>query len=155
MHLTLENLHMYCTEEGDCLLWNLCVTSEGRPSARLDGKVRDVARYVYTLRHGPIPKGMVVAQRCRNYRCLECLEAITHTEKNIRNVGRRSLGMYGTASLVAQGRIKLDMEKARAIRSSDKASVDLAREYGVHRTTICDVRLGRIWRERAMSVFNQ
>ena len=158
MHLTLENLHLYCDEEGDCLLWNLGMNSANRPIARLDGKTRDVARYLYTLIHGSVPDNCSITRTCGNSRCLACLDAITHSKRNKQSAAdRKTANHYQSLFERAkkQGLIKLDLAKVQQIRASEKPALQLAAEYGVSRSTINDIQRRRTWRDTAMSVFNQ
>ncbi len=44
-------------------------------------------------------------------------------------------------------KVKLSMEKARAIRLDPRISSEVAAEYGVSISTICDVRSNKLWKE--------
>lgn len=46
--------------------------------------------------------------------------------------------------------VKLDMDKAREIRASDKSTRVLAREYNVPQSHVQNIKVGRAWREQPL-----
>lgn len=87
-------------------------------------------RFSYMLRHGSVPD--TLDHLCRNPTCVnpDHLEPCSRGE-NVRR-GKRA---------------KLNWDAARAIRRSALSNKALAVLYGVHPTTICNVRAGRVWAE--------
>lgn len=57
-----------------------------------------------------------------------------------------------TANSRKRACVKLDMEKARAIRSSDKSTRALAREHNVPQSHIQNIKVGRAWRESPLTM---
>jgi len=96
------------------------------------GKSRSAHRMIYEQFVGEIPPGMVLDHICRNTYCVnpDHLEVVTQTE-NI----RRGKGT------------KLNVAAAMQIRKEpmSKTHVELARIYGVSRTTISYIRKGKSW----------
>ena len=150
MKLTLDNLHHYATEEGDCLLWNLGCNGDGNPIARVDCKCVKVRRYVFeTLLGKPVHKNKRVTTKCCNPLCIspKCLRAMTYGEINRKTIkaGRRIVDSESMRrAVIKSGQAKLH-EHVQAIRLSDEPSLVLAQRYGVNPSTIRDVRFGRTW----------
>ena len=154
MKLTIENLPMYCIEEGECLLWKQGVQSNGYPQARLDGRTQLVRRYVYvTLMGKELIRGRAAVAKCGNIRCVApgCIVSRTFGKvlSDCYANGSRSAST-GYLSMIKrmekQGRTKLDFEKAREIRTRVESTDDLAREFGCSPSAIKEARSGRSWR---------
>ena len=99
------------------------------------GNMIPAHRIAWELTHGKIPEGLVVRHRCRG----KCV-----------NPNHMELGTYrdniddkyrdGTNAK------KLTEENAREIlRRDNDRLVDLAKEFGVSKSSICDIRQGRTW----------
>jgi hypothetical protein len=160
MKLTLENLPMFCTEEGDCLLWNLSLNSTGKPQARLEGKSGSlVQRYVYqTLMGKQLQPGRRITTRCQNPICVApgCLFASTFSAilKRSYATGKRSTSDEYAARLgrhISAGKTKLTAEIAQQIRESEETGIALARKHGVNPDTIYRIRQGLSWRSPLVS----
>ena len=165
--LTLREIEMRCTKDGDCWIWAQGVNGKGHPQAHINGKGGQmVRRYVWELHHGrKLPaKGWVVFAECRSDRCCcpEHLEAMprgkrTHLAYVLgeRVPAAEYRGRLSTC--IKRGMAKLSMDVARQIRARmDEPNTRLAAEYGVHPKTIYSIKNGRSWREsaRGASVFN-
>lgn len=163
MKLTLDNLHMYCEEEGNCLLWKLSLNQNAHPQARLEGRTQLVRRYVYlTLLGRRLPPKHNVSTRCRNPLCIapDCLVARTQamSVKLSYSSGRRcTTTEYASRveRIIKQGLTKLTREDVATIRASSEPHTVLAERFNVHRKTIAAARSGRYWKlPAANSVFN-
>ena len=105
MILTLESLPRYCTEEGDCLIWNQSCNSGGKPQARLDGKGWLVQRYVYfVLKERPIDAKLRLTTRCGHRMCVspDCIVASSYGAilKRAYAKGNRSTALEYTKRVV-------------------------------------------------------
>jgi hypothetical protein len=69
------------------------------------------------------------------------MEALFH-------VRRRRWALRNAVS-VARPNAKLNWEAVYTIRASREPAAALARRFGVDQTTVCNVRAGRAWTERA------
>lgn len=128
-HAKRKHPHPYqVNEETGCWEWMWCISSCGYGALKRDGRVLKAHRVYYERHKGPIPDGLQIDHLCRNRRCVNPahLEAVTKTE-NLR-----------------RGRVaKLNLEQVEAIRKLEgqERGADVARRYGVNRTTIY-----RIWK---------
>jgi HNH endonuclease len=107
-------------------------------------------RLAWELTNGPIPPGLCVLHRCDNPSCVNpdhlWLGSQADNVRDMIDKGRR-----GDSSLIGvrNGRAKLTPEAAGQIRSLHARGLatytDLARVYGVGKSTICRVVLERAW----------
>ncbi|WP_327747989.1 HNH endonuclease signature motif containing protein [Streptomyces europaeiscabiei] len=73
-----------------CMLWNVSTFAGGYGQFKLNGRSVLAHRVAWTLRHGPIPDGLVVdhvyLRGCRSKRCVNVahLELVTQEENNRR-----------------------------------------------------------------------
>lgn len=88
MHLTLDNLRNYCTEEGDCWLWNLSL-KRGYPQATI-GKQGGVLvrRHVFSWTR-EIRKGWRVMSTCGEKRCVNPCHLMQASPGRILEVAHR------------------------------------------------------------------
>ena len=161
MILNAENLHMYVEECGDCMLWKLGKNSAGHPYARLDGQARQVRAYVYEHIKGRTKrKGYVISPNCRNWLCVSPDHLVQITRGEMIRLSYK-YGARGTPheyrskmqSMVNQDRTKLTFEIAEHIRmnESDIPNPVLGLKYGVHRSTIADIKNSKSWKPLAVS----
>jgi DNA-binding XRE family transcriptional regulator len=155
---TLETVRSRCIEVGKCWLWDQSCNSGGYPQASINGRNTMVRRFVFeTLLDKRVRDNEVVSSRCRRMTCCspDCLVALTYSErlKRCYSRGTRSTTVEYLSRrrrAVKQGITKLSIEKARDIRSRvGQTHSELAREFGVHRSTIKMIRLGKYWRDHA------
>ena len=119
-------------------------------------------RRSYEIAHGPIPDGKVVITTCRELLCVnpDHLQLVTRGQliklsyKETRNTQHEYPRRL--AARVAQGGLKLDIEKAREIRASELKAEDEAKRLGVSVSLVHKIRQGKIWREvvQGASVFS-
>lgn len=168
MKLTLENLPMYCTACGDCLLWNQGVQSGGHPQAHINGKPGVlVRRHLFTELLGQrIPKGHLVTTKCGNRLCLAPEHVITMSMSKLKardySEGRRIVATEYASRLrgrLSHGRVVLDWGKVAEIRAAgpEVTNTALAVKFGTSLKTIGNARRGKTWRvsHAASSVFTQ
>jgi hypothetical protein len=155
MKITRENLHMFCHDCGDCLLWKLGVNSQGQPCARIDGKRVTVRRYVYEHVYGRQVRATdCIATRCGNSRCLAKNHLLRRTRSQL--IKQQYLdGMRNTPGeylrrlhgAMRTGPAKINMEIARQIRAERGTQTAIAAKYGISRPAVSQIRRGRTWRE--------
>ena len=96
-------------------------------------------RLSYRLFVGPIPDGGLVLHRCGNAACVNPHHL--YVGDALQNQKDRNFHAQFDARRVPQ--TKLTNSDVLNIRASTKRNVDLAREYGVQRSTISNIRHGR------------
>ena len=115
-----------------CWIWQGAVSSSGYGNRWVEGKTVLAHRFYYEELVGTIPSDLQIDHLCRNKLCVnpEHLEAVRPAVNT-----RRGL------------RSKLDKRAVEFIRSHpDFNGEELAKKFGVNRSTICHVRRGRVWK---------
>lgn len=150
--LTMERLLSRTERRGECLIW----TGSGRGLAghgqiRSGGEAMATHRAAWLLAKGPIPEGMHVLHRCDTPRCVnvEHLFLGTHKENMAdRHVKGRDAIHRGEDN----GQAKLTAELVATLRARYKpkhrkdGAAAMAREVGVHPTTLRDALFGVSWK---------
>lgn len=121
-------------EATGCWNWAGAMTTKGYGQVRRGGRNHQAHRWMYEQRHGPVPAGMQLDHLCRNRRCVnpDHLEAVTPATNQ-----RRAKSTKLTEEAAAEIRRRLATEHPNL----------LAAEFGVHPTTIYQIRSGRTWRD--------
>ena len=103
-------------------------------------------RFIYEELFGFIGKDLVVRHKCDNPSCInpEHLEIGTQKD-NMRD--RQLRGRTAITSGEKSGKAKLTWEQVRAIRRDNKSLSQIAKQYGVHKSTIAGIKQGKTWRE--------
>jgi hypothetical protein len=159
----VERLRLRCIcNDDDCWIW-AGATSHGLPSVKRfkdgEGATVSARRVMYEASRGrALRPSDRVSTRCGNVACLnpEHLKRNSFTDvakKVAATPAGRAMRVLAGRRSRADSRSKLDMDKARYIRASDKPSRELAQELGVSRTLIDYVRKGDRWREDGANPF--
>jgi hypothetical protein len=125
---------------------------------KVDGKNTPAHRYAYQLFCGEIPAGMVVCHHCDMPSCVNPKHLFVGTpadnEADKIRKGRQSSGERHRKALSHLDRTgensvcaKLNWEKVRQIKASNKAQRQIAKMYGVSQTVISNIKLGKTWRQ--------
>ena len=165
MKITLNNLHMYCDECGDCLRWKLSCNSAGSPQANLDGRTQLVRRYVYWLMGGKLQGNKTrIGVSCGDSLCVAPDHLVARTYGQVLKAIYRSGARSGASAYVKRleqaqqsGMVKLTWDKVREIRALPPQTLrSIADQYGIDPRTVASVLKGDSWRERVpgASVFD-
>lgn len=125
-----------------CWLWTGAILASGYGQLRVGEKGQRAHRVSYELHIGPISGGMHVLHRCDVPSCVNPshlwlgVPADNSADRNKK--GRQAVGE-------SQGSSKLTEAEVQSIRTSDKTHRALARQYGVHYSTIGSIKLGKKW----------
>jgi hypothetical protein len=101
-------------------------------------------RLIYMKYHGPVPEGMIVRHKCDNRLCVnpEHLELGTKND-NVQDAVARNRQAKGNKIWSS----KLTEKEVQEIIKDDKHSYgELARRYGVSKTTIFYIKHGKTWK---------
>lgn len=145
-----------CPECGAMTLWSgNNKAAMGKAIVEIDGVRYSVRRAIYQVKHGVenIGTNRCIVTTC-DERCLnhEHLKSVSKGGVVKRTVERGALhGVMHRAAITRARRersdTKMDIEKARAVRSSELTPTELADAFRVSRQTISQILAGRTWAE--------
>jgi hypothetical protein len=129
---------------GDCWVWTAASARMGY-GAFFVGKLRPAHRVSWEMANGPIPDGLLVLHRCDNPPCVrpDHLFLGTHAENTADAITKGRL-----ASGERHGRHKLGAEAVPSIRARWAAGerlADIAADFGISRSQVSRIGLGRKW----------
>jgi len=150
-----ERARLKCVECGDCLLWQGATNAKGYPKFSKRSARRVVWEEAKDVKLKP---SKLVTVTCGQSLCLniEHLALTTKSEAAKRGNAPTSVRLRKAEGSARTNRAKfgkLDMEKARYIRDSDKTGVELAAELGISKDLVSKVRNHRGWREYRANPF--
>lgn len=151
---TLDTLLARADDVGECLEWNGGYTCNGHPTTKHNGKPWLVRRLVLALQGIEIKTNHVVVTTCSNKRCINPAHLVQHSLRQ----HMKAMGLAGkqsdrirsakiAATKRANGQAKLTEAQVREIRASTGTLRELAAIYGVNKSRICGIRLGRMWKD--------
>jgi hypothetical protein len=100
-------------------------------------------RVAWEEANGPIPDGKCVLHSCDNPPC--CNPEHLFLGSDIDNVVDRD-AKGRTARAEKNGSAKLTRERVEAIRADGRLHREIAADYGVDRSTVSQIKRGKIWR---------
>jgi hypothetical protein len=144
--------------DNDCWEWAASFLRGYGSFTDEDGRTVPAHRYSWRLHCGEIPPGMFVCHRCDNRACVNPSHLFLGTpadnSADMTRKGRSARGErnsnFGTDRFIGERNpsAKLTVQEVIDIRrrlDDRERQVDLAREFGVTRTTVCDIANRRIW----------
>jgi hypothetical protein len=145
-------------DDGGCLIWTGAMNSAGLPAARCRAYGSFNARRVlWEQERGPIPRGRVVLTPVCDARCVDPqhVECVSRSVMSKRlaaegRIGGAAFGLLMTPTARRRKHVKLDMDKARAMRrrhAETGNAAQVAREFGVSHSHAHRVCTGVWWRE--------
>lgn len=108
------------------------------------GEMKLVHRVSYEKLKGPIPDGMFVLHRCDNRACWNPDHLFLGTHQDNMN-DMKSKGRSRNSQGINNNSAKLTEDEVKAIRADKRSSRTIAKDYGLHQTTICDIKRGDLW----------
>lgn len=131
-----------------CWEWLGSKTSQGYGCIRMERKTEKAHRASWVLHHGAIPEGLHVLHRCDNPSCVNPNHLWLGT--NYDNVqDRDQKGRYPWRPGESHPRAKLTEPQVIEIRrraDGGEGCQAIAKDYGVSRTTVGDIKYRRSWR---------
>jgi hypothetical protein len=100
-------------------------------------------RWTYEQHYGPIPKGLVVRHLCHNKTCVnpEHLAIGTHADNSQDDVDA-DRQLKGTQIATS----KLTEQQVLAIRADTRSSGKIAKDYGIHKTSVLNIKKRVYWK---------
>lgn len=143
---TKEQLDAVLDKSGECWMWTKSTNRDGYGCFKYERKTKMAHRVMYEFCKGPIPAGKVVMHSCDNPGCCnpDHLSVGTHAENKMDSV-MKDRHCYGERSPKA----KLTADQVRRIlaegRSKHGMQRKLAREFGIHYSTVNVILSKRNW----------
>jgi hypothetical protein len=128
-----------------CWLWTASVGSDGYGTFGVSAKeCWRVHRLAWTLEHGPIPDGMMVCHRCDVRRCVKTDHLFLGTAMdNNRDCISKGRDLHPAGSHHPLAKLsRHDVISIRQALDSGATKAALARQYGVHKTTVTRIANG-------------
>lgn len=154
---TVESLLENTDDYGECKLWKgyHAGNNSETPYVGVDRKMAPVRRVIAQLQGKPILLNHFFGVTCGNQSCIDPAHTVQRSMvehlKNMNklsNKGASKIARVVKLTIIRQARSSLDHEKAAQIRNSEEAGSELARRYGVSRSTIDAIRKGERWKDR-------
>lgn len=131
---------------GECWPWMAGKTKAGYGVINEKGKLLFVHRLAWEGANGPLPKGKHVLHSCDNPACCNPSHLFLGSQRsNMADKVAKGRQAKGESS----ARSKLTGDKVREIRFRLNMGVPasrLGRDFGVHKSTIMDIKHGRTWK---------
>lgn len=155
MKITKANILARCEPDGDCQVWKLSMSSDGRPLWRFDQKGRQfpVRRLMWELEHGrPMPLGRYACAACDTYGCVVHVKALTRSEQMLAAAATGAVGGPRHSAALAKARRRMStkmnpekVERMKQRRLEGATYPQLAIEFNVHTSFAHKVCTGRAW----------
>jgi hypothetical protein len=128
----------------ECWEWTGACRNRGYGAIKIAGRHEQAHRVAYLLYVGEIPAGMFVLHRCDNRKCVKPAHLFlgTHAD-NMRDMHQKGRNVPPRGA--QQWASKLSPERVAAIRADGRPSFVIAREHGVHPSTVSRIRRGELW----------
>lgn len=135
--------------ESECWLWTGGKSRTGYGQTTFNYQHRLAHRVSWELTHGEIPDGMMVCHRCDNPACCnpEHLFIGSNSDNQLDSVlkGRsRAARQNGSTNHCAR-LTESQVIEIRRRRTSGEKGIDLAREFGVSQSALCQAYKGTTW----------
>ncbi len=127
-----------------CFIWQGAVSSSGYGVFRYQRKLWHVHRLSWLFYRGADPGESQVLHLCDVRTCVNPAHLYLgdHAD-NMRDMATRGRAAAGSRN----GNSKLTLAAVTAIRNDQRGSVEIAREYGVTKEQVWNIRTGKQWRQ--------
>lgn len=120
----------------ECWEWQGHLDKDGYGAIWINGKDIRAHRASFELAGNTIPEGSLILHSCDNPSCVN--------PKHL----RAGTGSENMSEMTLRGRnksAKLTLQQVMAIKEDGRIHREIAAEYGVARTTVCNIKAGRFW----------
>jgi hypothetical protein len=145
MHVedVMEKIMRKSVQSGSCRVWTGSKRYCGYGVLNVEKKIWAVHRYVYTVKVGPIPKGMILCHTCDNPACFNVDHLFLGTDKtNALDKVAKMRHVYGEK--VVQSKLK--EAQVLSIRQDNRRLVDIAKDYNVTPDNIALIKNRITWK---------
>jgi len=133
-----------------CWEWDKPNNHHGYGEINIEGKIFRANRVAWEQANGPISDGLWVLHHCDNPACCRISHLFLGTPKdNMMDCSAkgRTNGPAKSKPGEKHPMVKLTWNIVDQIRSSQETSSSWAKRLGMHHSTICYIRKGKLWRE--------
>ncbi len=130
-----------------CILWPFGTNKHGYGRVKFGDNIVSASTAVCVLAYGPKPDDKdCAAHRCGVRLCVNPLHLYwaTHSENNGRDKDEHGTSNHGLRN--GRASTKLTEEEVREIRSSNKPSRAVAKDYGVCHATVLSIKNKKNWK---------
>lgn len=125
----------------ECWEWNGARTPDGYGVKRINGTLHYTHRLAWEWANGPIPKGMFVCHRCDNPPCCNPDHLFMGTPSdNMQDCSKKNRISRRNSAILTK-------EDVVRIRASTGPYKEIGKIFGVHQTTICNVKTRKTWKD--------
>lgn len=129
--------------ENGCWLWSGLRNSYGYAMLWREGKAVRAHRVAYEIFKGPVADDLVVCHTCDAPECVNPDHLFIGTRKdNNADSARKLRNSYGERN----GHARITTVQAVEIYHSTLPQRALAKKYGIHQSTVSDIKTGRRWK---------
>jgi hypothetical protein len=136
--------------DNDCWIWTGSRTKQGYGNLRIKQKTVYAHRYIYELRNGKIPDGLVVCHKCDNPACVNPSHLFLGTQgDNVRDrdeKGRRGSNPPRGESHHNSKLTEKDVAEIRKMLADGQSIRKIASKFGVTSWTIGSIAVGKTWK---------
>jgi hypothetical protein len=142
----LDRFWARVNRSGDCWLWQAPATAGRYGFAFISGDRFLPNRVSWTIHFGPIPDGQCVCHRCDNPRCVNPSHLFLGTQaENMADMVRKGRHRTNPDRQLYRTAAKLSADEIAAILRDGRLQREIAAQYGVHQSTISDIKRGETW----------
>lgn len=139
-----RNFNAKLKRVGSCLVWTGGTTVDGYGLVKIGKKTLRAHRVAYYLKTGIDPGTLRVCHKCDNAPCCEPSHLFQGTSSDNR-IDCVTKGRHASRKGSKNPSAKLTVTQARKIRVSNESNLALAALYGVSRSCINSIKLGKSW----------
>lgn len=130
-----------------CWLWTRQKNNRGYGCFSVHHRLFYAHRFSWTLAHGPIPQGLSVLHRCDTPACVNPEHLFLGTQKDNMQDCLRKQRMNGAWKAGERHRCaKLTEAAVRSILIDTRSCAKIAREHGISRGYVTNLKKRRIWK---------
>ena len=130
-------------EPGECWTWDRCVDAKGYGVLRVGKKRKFAHRVSWEAHRGVIPDGLCVCHRCDNPPCTNPEHLFLGTNAdNVADMVSKGRQRGGAREGV---RTKLTAADVLSIRADGRPQRVIAKDYGVSRQSISNIKTRKTW----------
>lgn len=138
----------FTIDQKGCHICTSHVPGGDRPYVTIGGKRMVMSRYVYERDIGPIPPGIFVCHSCDTPMCINPDHFFLGTQKdNMVDASQKNrIDRMHSPRGESHGMTKLTNQEAISIRNDPRPSRAVAKEYGINKGTVLNIRNGFTWK---------